>query len=1368
MFGIMTLVEVCGRLLAGLGAAPSMRPDVRTIRYYGTMGLLASPRKVGRQNGYDSSHVKQVLSIKILQARGLSLSEIRARMDDPDRALLEVGVPEEALEDAIAALAPDEPIPQRMTYEDKKAYLAIGEGFVKIGSAKDPQRAAERLGLKLLCVIDGGKGREKELRARFASDNLSRDTFRPSNEILRFARSIAGEINQEPQREGRKEETAMPAKQKPTIEVSNYQVFQKISKKAYLGASFLFLKGLDESEGLQVHKLLHGQLKKAKHVRDAVLFVDERLEMPGFALVGGDMGVPVAVVCADKDVYREGTDVARVFLFRPGHGGEKVEVITKLGGAELERNQVDLDVNGCALVRVPVLVAGQYEVKVASWDKSCSFEAGRYELAPLVITVGEVVQDGDGIKAKLAGERLGAPLNGVAIATVMDGETPAIEDVEIRFSDGEAGIEFDAKALKDSIRLDFYLYEDPGIVASAPIRGSKVEEREDEVVSRMGRVVAASLIPAERSQCSHGLFFSDKQQVNNAPVALASCVGEKAVLTFRKAVQRAVVVVRNLLTGEFEVKDLGKVKGNSRKSVPLAGAFSSVHVGCLDGDMAWEGNAIVALPQREAKVRTDAEVLPGGTLRVRLSSPWREVTSVLVKVLDKRTRPQYEPMVAAASSIKSWLKARPWWAEAGEVAATIEGVAVGFTGIPGPTGHHGISVYSGYSGASGFRGRQHGQFTSTIGREAGPNRRWLVGGSVLRAQGFGARGLMASSPRSGPDTLYSIGHEPAVNHLFTKSAPAFGDVYSASSLDMPVAAAAVDHVYFAGEVARAAVPHTVDREASVDLIFCDLVRFEGSKELFIGVPDVVADLEVRAFAACGADWSEVVSSARATKPVYIEPMIPQVAHPEDGVRCRAFVVHGDGRSPVCTVKVDGRAVEFDAEERDGVVELSWPAVPGVHRVATVAEKGGDAITRVIEAPGEEAVLTQELRVLARGESFDIEQDEGALSVSVVRGVEAEAKKAIHVVTSFGHLCCEQTAAQVLAAALAIANGDDQSREAGLKAIVLGEARLRSMYRAGAGFHYYPEYGSVNNWASAIAARRATGASALLAGLDLPGDARKAVDGLRELGRLVTACHGDGAVAGGKFERAFFGGYEPSAEDAREAREAFAGQPHHGGLMTEVAYMVARGLRDGAMPATEALALANEVARAAGVAMGGGMHGTCETLAYAVMMSQLAASGLLSGSRGGVVVNGKAMRVDEATGLSDVVAVEARDNPVAIRVSRLSKIRFDEFAADLPFDVSLEGNPTEGARLRLVARLGGEYKAGDVLCVSLPDCVSRVVSGVKQKKFELDFAGRVEVSAELVAHGATGRPQRWHAVVRNMYDSRRIGSMGTMATSVSSR
>ena len=74
------------------------RPDVRTIRYYATLGLIDPPAEMtGRTARYGGRHLLQVLAVKAVQARGDSLA-------DAQRTL--VGASDEELRSAIGPELP--------------------------------------------------------------------------------------------------------------------------------------------------------------------------------------------------------------------------------------------------------------------------------------------------------------------------------------------------------------------------------------------------------------------------------------------------------------------------------------------------------------------------------------------------------------------------------------------------------------------------------------------------------------------------------------------------------------------------------------------------------------------------------------------------------------------------------------------------------------------------------------------------------------------------------------------------------------------------------------------------------------------------------------------------------------------------------------------------------------------------------------------------------------------------------------------------------------------------------------------------------------------------------------------------------------
>ena len=90
---INELVEEVARRIAALPKPQNGQvravPDDRTVRYYGTIGLLDRPAAMrGRTALYGKKHVAQVVAIKRMQTTGKSLADIQALWSTLDDATL--------------------------------------------------------------------------------------------------------------------------------------------------------------------------------------------------------------------------------------------------------------------------------------------------------------------------------------------------------------------------------------------------------------------------------------------------------------------------------------------------------------------------------------------------------------------------------------------------------------------------------------------------------------------------------------------------------------------------------------------------------------------------------------------------------------------------------------------------------------------------------------------------------------------------------------------------------------------------------------------------------------------------------------------------------------------------------------------------------------------------------------------------------------------------------------------------------------------------------------------------------------------------------------------------------------------------------
>lgn len=130
-YTIAELADASAAALDALGIAARNgqvrdRPDVRTIRYYGTLGLIDPPAEMtGRTARYGGRHLLQVLAVKAVQARGDSLAYAQRTL---------VGASDEELRSAIgpglpAALAAVPAPALAAAQEGKDARRAAGHPF---------------------------------------------------------------------------------------------------------------------------------------------------------------------------------------------------------------------------------------------------------------------------------------------------------------------------------------------------------------------------------------------------------------------------------------------------------------------------------------------------------------------------------------------------------------------------------------------------------------------------------------------------------------------------------------------------------------------------------------------------------------------------------------------------------------------------------------------------------------------------------------------------------------------------------------------------------------------------------------------------------------------------------------------------------------------------------------------------------------------------------------------------------------------------------------------------------------------------------------------------------------------------------------
>jgi DNA-binding transcriptional MerR regulator len=1343
---INMLVEIANTIIAGNIGAFSV--DVRTVRYYETYGVLKKPPRKGRENDYDVSHLKRLLAIKAMQAKGISLAFAAKEItgdDVVDSILKKSGIDPKVI-DAFVAMEVKQEDPRKSEGEERKM---------------EPN--------------------ETEVEKEEFSDPVQGDKVLP-------------------------------------VTVENQIAYDTIKDRLFVGSRFAFVRSPKDELSKSLYAKLYGQLAEPKALERAVVPVpDSGLDLVGCRVLGRKVDKSqVGILVTDKDCYKEGDDVARIFVFDPESKNKDVELRVSLSGTHLDALKVSIDDNGCGLARFPTLVAGSYEVTM---DRaSCSFEASRYELDPLSVSVSACRRAPEGIEVDLTAERFGRPFVGKAKISLVEYGRP-IGDQEANFVDGEAKTKWD-KVGEGDLSIQLVPADDKSLIASTPIQGSKKAERELTVVSKMGRVLSASLLASDGSESARGIHVVE-ESVTNTPVSLESafCQGGNAKLKFSANATNVMVAVADPSSGNVDVIDIGDVKKGSEKKVKVNFPFAVLSVGAfIDGKTPWEGNSAVIRPS-EAKCKIkigNKSYAPGEEVEIGISSGM--ASSVFLKVSDNRMRVSREPVVAIASNFKTWLSkellglltGKAWTskaypcpvcgmincsAEAGRQAQRLNAVytaSFGMTGMTGPVGASGSGGFSGFSGVGGspgYSGYSGESGWSGVSGASGATR-WRSKKSKSRVV---SRGVVSNDQWSSQDdTAYFVANAGSKSSSYevTSLAPGGGDInYQLGMSDANMSAVAAtmfapergptkagggspqygeSKLYSPLPTPRnwilAAEDAIESRKSDIDVVFCELVRIPKSGgSIKIKLPDRIARYDVKAFFVSGDDWSECEEQVLVTKPAYIEPLIPQVA--TKGDRCVAIVVNGAEHKDDVLITVNGKLSSFEGGIKGKNLVLTWDAIPGLHEVTV---KGVDKVARIVEEAGEEIVLCQETRILVGGRRCEVGPDASALYV--LPGMKEELKAVIQVTTNFEHCCCEQTAAKLVSAVLGADIGNDGEKEQAYKAISNGLARLRLLYDGSKHlFTYYPGAGSYHNeWASETTARRL----ARVGVKDVPQEIARDLAEIRKMANdVLDSCkkstslmsHMETCFSEGRFGSA-------STDDARKSATVLSkGSNASSVAIAEAAYAACCLLRSGRID--DGIEVANVVAKAMSPAMGGGMRGTNELLAYLMMMLSLSDMGVVPATgEGKVIVDGEEMTVKEAVKKGNVTSVLAVEgSAVAVRINRVQKLRLDEVNPALPVEVKLIGTDRlhgwslkSGTMAKLIIKTS--YKAGDVVVVRLPKSLSRMLGGGKQKKFQVDFQGRNEVEIDLVVH-EKAKDQKLAMAVRNMYDSGRIGSAGLIGVNV---
>ena len=243
------------------------------------------------------------------------------------------------------------------------------------------------------------------------------------------------------------------------------------------------------------------------------------------------------------------------------------------------------------------------------------------------------------------------------------------------------------------------------------------------------------------------------------------------------------------------------------------------------------------------------------------------------------------------------------------------------------------------------------------------------------------------------------------------------------------------------------------------------MHVDRSKEVVIPLGDTLGTFTVEAFTLVGGDWTDAQANVVVDQPVRVDLELPPSVHADDVVagRLRASTSSGRGR---ITLTRDGEAISLGSGDFiETPAELDIDVVPGTYiaRVEDADTGESDAVELTVSEPGVSKSYVKELGLLLAGDHITLDSAD-ALTLRVLPAVEEPLDTLITATAGYAHLCCEQTAAKILAATfMYLTSKTDGTRRDAEQIILAGIEREKKMLRPGHGLAMYPDDRGANDY-----------------------------------------------------------------------------------------------------------------------------------------------------------------------------------------------------------------------------------------------------------------------------------------------------------------
>ncbi len=1120
------------------------------------------------------------------------------------------------------------------------------------------------------------------------------------------------------------------------ITINDHDSAWKIKHNIQIGHYFVFIKKPTEHKSRDNGRLLR-LVQQKSFDKSVVPLANELVQLDGITITPEHGFIePIACLVADRDLYRAEQDVVHLFVAVP-NSPKQLNLLINYNGAFLSERKVELSDAGVAIENFAMLLPGRYEAQLSIEGNSIgtmvSFTVADYTLAPLSARLisHSLKRESNQLWFELFVESYQKPFADDLIVTLVEEGQVVAEIGLLALSPGRyaAGVKI---AGDGPFRLRLVAADDAELVAEVAIHGSRKVEREVTVINELGQEKCFSMMPEAKALSLRGGYLTDGEFINSSLI-VEEIVTKERLIKANTDVDSLVLVILDLMSGEYSVQNVGNVTAGNYITVQTDSPFCNVFMGAFIYGQPFEGYTSFINPSSlHLSIEAPETIRPREDLILRLiSSDETKTIQVLLSVRDQRLTATDKPAVSLGAAAKRGIN------------AAINGMDERtFTNIDEIVTIHAPAPKPKYSKNVPLRVEDD---------SLDKMENVLFDDDVLLDCDL--------SLDSDEDCIWMDCEED------------FSDDNVGLSLE---------DCDLSLDVETKPVPVPVPvRSDFPEILFYDIVSVNGKKDVVIPLSDSLGSFSIETFAICEGDWIQNQSTIVIDKPVRVDLELPPVIYPNDKIIGQLRAIANNGQALI-SLTCNGKTVALCSGEPIDYLRINTPAFlefyvsSGIYlaSVEDISTGETDSIKLVVGKLGKFKYYAKELALLLKDESINLED---AISLRILPSLDSSFESLLTATADYTHLCCEQTAAKILAATIMYLTAKTEKQRKNAEQIILaGIAREQKMIRPGLGFTMYPDSNYISEYYSTLAVRYLWELN-LDEIPDISKQLTEAVCQAYSMADEAAKAHKmripdkiqrieDAYIfvkTGKKYEQAMqlidslidFSGDNIQLKQAQHAVSERSTLAYAAACLIAIGYF-GQGIK-----------LANQVTRQFNEQ--GRLYSTVDSVAAIALMIQLIKSRLIKNTR--LRVNGNEITVNEAVEIKEEIkSIKVLEGVAAVEVTQVHEENWDDFTNKFPVEVSLRNSKNQeikqvqaGKRLDLVIFLPNGYQAGDLVHIALPACLAWIQGGGKVKIFSLDFEAKNKLRIPLLVTSKVEEPQHFAVCVRNMFEEERASNPGLL-------